>query len=120
MANALTLMVLGSNDERLATPFLAPVPDLWDNVYHELIVKQVLSRNQPGSVRQRMLNNEKTIFIFFSSLFWSSDMRTFGTHNRLEWGLPPHPTFVLVSDNYASVDLSPTVRLLWLFQLLWS
>lgn len=105
----------------MATPLLTPVPDCWDNVYHELTVKQLPPRNQPGAVRQNAEPWKNNIFFI---IYLELRYENFATHNRLDWGLPPHPTFVLVSDKYASVDFSPflniKVRLLWLFQLLWS
>jgi len=74
----MTMVILGRSDECLAAPFLTPVPDCWENMYHELIVKQLLSRKQAGAVRQNILNNRKTLF--FSSIVWSSDTRTSSTH----------------------------------------
>lgn len=43
-------------------------PDCWENMCHELIAKQMLSRKQPGAVRQNMLENRKTLFFFIRYL----------------------------------------------------
>lgn len=60
----MALMILGGSDECLATLFLTPILDCWGNMCHELILKQLLSRKQPGAVRQNMLNNRKTLGFF--------------------------------------------------------
>lgn len=77
----MALMILGGSDECLATLFLTPILDCWGNMCHELIVKQLLSRKQPGAVRQNMLNNRKPLV--FSSFVWSSEKRAFSTPVRL-------------------------------------
>jgi len=57
-------MLLGQNDECLAIPFLTSVPDYRENMYHEQIVKQLLSRKQSGAVRKNMLNNRRTLSFY--------------------------------------------------------
>ena len=104
----MALMILGRSDECLATPFLSPVPDCWENMCHELIVKQLLSRKQPGAVRQNMLNNRKTLFFLF--LVWSSDTRTFSTRVRLTLSPGPSDLHFRLQEACicsASADLTP-------------
>lgn len=83
----MALVILGGSDDCLTTPFLTPVPDCWENMCHELIAKQMLSRKQPGAVRQNMLKNRKTLF--FSSFVWHLDTRTFNTCVSLMFSLSP-------------------------------